>query len=406
MPFLYPIAECCGKGNGFMTKKMFYQNPYLSEFTSEVRSCTETQGQYAVVLAETLFYPEGGGQPADRGTLGGIQVEDVQEQDGEVVHFLSCPIPVGVSVLGKVDFPYRFSLMQQHSGEHIFSGIAHETFGCRNVGFHMNEAFVSVDFDRPLSLDELLEIETESNRRIFKNLEITSFFLSSANADTVAYRFKKKISGEIRIVEIPQTDRCACCGLHVFRTGEIGLLKVESFQNYKGGVRVFLKIGEQALIDYRQKNRELHSLAAALSVRPEEAYASVCRLLKDGDRKKQERNSLENRYFQLLSDSLPKSSRLCVYEPDLDADAVSRLACLLGEEKERSCCAVLSGMPGHFLYAVASSSDVRPLCRWLNEHFSGKGGGKKELCRGSLSVGTYQEIEREIMLFETGTGGH
>ena len=389
-----------------MTKKFFYPNPYLSEFSSEVRSCTEMQGQYAVVLAETLFYPEGGGQPADRGELGGFPVEDVREQNGEVVHFLPRPVPVGSPVLGKVDFPYRFSLMQQHSGEHIFSGIAYEAFGCRNVGFHMNEAFVSVDFDRPLSLEQLLDIETESNRRIFKNLEITSFWLSSAKADTVAYRFKKKISGEIRIVEILQTDRCACCGLHVSRTGEIGILKVESFQNYKGGVRVFLKIGEQALIDYREKNRELHSLAAALSVKPGEAYASVCRLLKDGECKKQERNSLENRYFRLLSDSLPKSSCLCVYEPDLEAEAVGRLACLLGEEKERICCAVLSGMPGHFLYAVASSVDARPLCRRLNERFSGKGGGKKELCRGSLFAGTYQEIEREIMLFETGTGSH
>ena len=155
-----------------MTKKLFYQNPYLSEFSSEVRSCTEMQGQYAVVLAETLFYPEGGGQPYDTGRL---ELPGVREQNGEVVHFLPRPIPVGSPVLGKVDFPYRFSLMQQHSGEHIFSGIAYEAFGCRNVGFHMNEAFVSVDFDRPLSLEQLLDIETESNRRIFKNLEITSF---------------------------------------------------------------------------------------------------------------------------------------------------------------------------------------------------------------------------------------
>lgn len=383
-----------------MTERLYYQNQYLAEFSSEVVSCTEQNGGYKVVLTETAFYPEGGGQPADKGTIDGFSVLDVKEQNGEVVHFLSAALPVGKTVFGRIDVPFRFSLMQQHSGEHIFSGIAHSLFGCTNVGFHMGGDYVSVDFNKPLSAEDIRLTEEKTNEMIYRNVEIRAFVPSPEELQSLSYRFKKELSGNIRLVEIPGTDLCACCGLHTKYTGEIGIVKVETFQNYKGGVRLFLKIGQDAFRDYAKKNEELHALAASLSVKPESVADSVKKLSEKMETLKREKASAEEKYFRLLALLLKDRDIPSVFEENLDPDSLRRLATVLRDTTEKRLCAAFSGKPGEFRYAVASSVDALPLCRRLNEKFSGRGGGKKELCCGNLTCGTVEEIEKEIASFE------
>lgn len=384
-----------------MTEKIFYQTPYCRSFTAEVISCEKQNGKYRAVLSRTAFYPEGGGQPCDKGTLAGLDVLDVQEKGGEILHDLNAPLLPGQIVQGEIDWEFRFSLMQQHSGEHIFSGIAHQLFGCENVGFHMSRDFITVDFDRPLTEDEIFRTENLANQRIFQNLPITAAFFSQQEAKHIDYRFKKEIQGPIRIVQIPDTDNCACCGLHTRNTGEIGVILAENFQNYKGGVRIFLKIGNQALEDYRRKNQTVHRTAAFLSVKNADLQTAVQKLSEKTEQLKKEKLLAEEQYFTLLAEGQKDARIPCLIRPELSADQTRTLAEILRKTTQKNTCAALSGSPGDIRYAIVSQTDASVLSRELNQTFSGRGGGKKNLCCGTLSQGSYEEIERRIFTFET-----
>ena len=194
------------------TKKLYYEDVYKKEFTAKVLECRESKKGYEIILNQTAFYPEGGGQPSDTGILGGINVKEVHEKDGELVHYTDGPLEVGMDVIGKINWGRRFDLMQQHSGEHIVSGLVHEAFGYDNVGFHMGSEEITIDLNGTLTWDELLEIEKKANRMIWENLEIYAGFPSPAELAKMDYRSKKELTGDIRIVSIPNGDTCACCG--------------------------------------------------------------------------------------------------------------------------------------------------------------------------------------------------
>lgn len=260
------------------TIKLYETDAYLGEFTATVKTCISEAGICKVELDQTAFYPEGGGQPADCGTLGEARVLDVQETNGTIWHTVTEILEPGTEVVGKIDFDRRFSNMQNHTGEHIVSGIVAREYGCRNVGFHMGSEVVTVDFDSVLTEEQLFDVEMEANDAVLKNVPVTVSYPSKEELETIDYRSKKEIEGQVRLVTVEGYDCCACCGTHVSHTGEIRLIKILNVQHYKGGVRVSMLCGEPAFRDYMVKHSNIVGIAQLLSVKPEEAGDAVVRL--------------------------------------------------------------------------------------------------------------------------------
>ena len=227
------------------TGQLYYEDCHQKSFTAQVLSCEETEKGYAVVLDQTAFYPEGGGQACDLGTLGDAKVLDVREKGTVIVHL--CDKPVTGTVTGTLDWQRRFDLMQQHAGEHIVSGIIHKTYGYHNVGFHMGSDMVTIDFDGPIPADALAQIERQANEAIWQNLDIRCYYPSPEELENLTYRSKKALPWPVRIVEVPGIDRCACCGVHVAKTGEIGLVKLFTCVKFHQGVRIEMACGGRAM---------------------------------------------------------------------------------------------------------------------------------------------------------------
>ena len=244
-----------------MTRRLYYEDEYLSQFDATVRECRpKSEGKWIVLLDQTAFFPEGGGQWPDLGTIGGANVLDVHERNGEVEHLVDAELTPGTQVHGCIDWERRFSVMQQHSGEHIFSGLVHSRFGYDNVGFHIGSEAVTMDFNGEITEEEAAEIELAANRVVYSNVPIEHFIPDEEARRTLEYRSKKEIEGYLRIVRIPGADTCACCGTHLRRTGEIGQIRLLGVQKYKGGVRVSILCGLRALMAERQVQAEMEKV--------------------------------------------------------------------------------------------------------------------------------------------------
>ncbi len=380
-----------------MTDRLFYKDPYLTDFEATVTSCEEiTDGSFAITIDRTAFFPTGGGQPHDDGTLSGARISDVYEKNGEIYHVADRSFAPGENVSGKIDFEKRFMLMQNHSGEHILSGIIHRKHGYSNVGFHMGSDFITIDFDGPLSESDIAQAEAETNDIIAKNVDIIAFYPSPEELKTLEYRSKKELSGEVRIVEIPGADRCACCGTHVRKTGEIELVKVIEHMKYKGGVRLFILSGKRAMEDYTKKNADIYRISALLSKKPSEVAEGVERILEELAEKKYECEQMWRLYVKEKTDGMPVSDGiLFIKEEGRDNNALRTLA--LSVAGKCLAAAVVSGEEnGVTRYVLASEkTDIRPLNRELCEKFSGRGGGKPEICQGSLRA-TPEEISETV----------
>lgn len=212
-----------------MTEKLFYQDPYLREFTALVVDCQQAKTGWRVALDRTAFYPEGGGQPGDTGMLNDVTVTDTHEKEGVVLHYTQEPIPVGTQVTGAINWGHRFDLMQQHSGEHMVSGLIHKRFGYDNVGFHLGSDLVTIDFNGELTEQDLRDIEAEANRAIWADREVCITWPDSRELAALDYRSKKELMGAVRIVEFPQAEylrllRHPCAPHRRDRPGEADLL--------------------------------------------------------------------------------------------------------------------------------------------------------------------------------------
>ena len=260
------------------TEKLYYADPFLTEFDARVLACEAVKDGFAVVLDRTAFYPEGGGQPYDTGVLGGAEVLDVHEKAGVITHKCASPLPVGAAVHGKIDWARRFDHMQQHSGEHICSGLICARYGCDNVGFHMGAESVTIDFNADIPWEELLEIEAAANRYIYEDHAIDIQLHRGAELDAIDYRSKKPLEGDVRIVTFPGADCCACCGTHVMRSGQVGIVKFLSVQKFREGVRIELLCGGRAYRYLSACWAQDVAAAQALSVKPTAAAAAVERL--------------------------------------------------------------------------------------------------------------------------------
>ena len=259
-------------------ERLYDRSSYEKEFTAVVTGCRETKERFAVTLDRTAFFPEGGGQPFDTGTLGNVTVLDVQEIGGEVIHYTDGPLEVGSRVRGVLDWERRFSHMQAHSGEHIITGCIHNRFGYDNVGFHMGKEEITIDFNGVMTEEELDQIEREANRVVFANLPIEVTVPDEETLKHMEYRSKKELSGQVRITVIPGVDVCACCGTHVGRTGEVGIIKVLGMIHYKGGVRISLLCGRRALEHCVKRQKQAAELSALLAAKQDEVVDTLATL--------------------------------------------------------------------------------------------------------------------------------
>ena len=368
-----------------MTKRLYYEDAYCREFDARVTDCREGKRGWEVTLDQTAFYPEGGGQPADEGTLGEAKVLDVKEGGEEVIHLCDRPLEPGSTVHGTLDWDRRFRFMQQHSGEHIFSGIVHRTFGYDNIGFHMGKDCVTVDFSGMLSEKDIAQVERAANEAVLADLEILEDYPSREALGRLDYRSKKELEGQVRIITIPGSDVCACCGTHVKRTGQIGPIKAVASEHYKTGIRISLQIGWKALEDYEEKHRNIKEISALLSAPPQETAEAVRKLQEQLQELKAVNVVLKQKQLDRLVEEVPEGAgRVIRFVEDLNPVEVRMLADRLAQKADFA--AVFSGNDGEgYKYVMCSShTDVAALGKKFNETLNGRGGGRNPMVQGSV----------------------
>ena len=366
------------------TTKLYYEDPFLQGFTAAVTSCEEGKGGYLVTLDRTAFYPEGGGQPYDTGVLGEAKVLEVHDKNGVITHLCNKPLAVGASVEGKIDWARRFDHMQQHSGEHICSGLICERFRCDNVGFHMGTDIVTIDFNADISWEELMEIEEAANRYICEDHEIDIQFYRGAELDRVEYRSKKPLEGDVRIVAFPGADCCACCGTHVLRSGQVGLVKFLSVQKFREGVRIELLCGDRARRYLSACWEQSLHIGQALSVKPVASAAAVERLQSELGALKLRCAKLEEAAFAQTAAQYAGRGDVLLFEEEMSGDSLRKLC----DAVANACggrCAVFAGTDGAYKYAIGhAGGELRDFTKKMNAALSGRGGGKPNFVQGSV----------------------
>lgn len=367
------------------TRKLYYEDCHLAEFTAAVLSCAETAAGWEVVLAETAFYPEGGGQACDLGQLGGARVLDVQERDGAVVHL--CDAPLAGTVTGRIDYGRRFDLMQQHSGEHIVSGIIHARYGYHNVGFHMGSDVITIDFDGPIPAGDLSAIEEAANEAVWKNLPLRIWYPAPEELPAVGYRTKRALPWPVRIVEVPGYDKCACCGVHVAATGEIGPIKLFSVIKFHQGVRMEMACGRRALAHLTAVYDQNRQVSQAFSAKVLETGAAARKMNEALAAEKFRVTGLQRRLLAHIAAGCAGAGDVVRFEEGLDPVLVRELA----DQISQVCggtAAVFSGSDeaGYAFALVTRSGDLRALGREMTAALDGRGGGKPVCQQGRVNA--------------------
>lgn len=371
-----------------MTKKLFYQDSHLTEFEAVVLSCEKEKDGYQVVLDQTVFFPEGGGQYADSGWLDDVEVLDVHEKQDVIFHKITAPLEVGKTVKGKIRWEERFEKMQQHSGEHIVSGIVHERFGYDNVGFHLGSDYCTMDFNGPLTQEELKEIELAANQAVFENLKIQVIYPSKEELAQMEYRSKIEIDGQVRIVLVPGHDVCACCAPHVNQTGEIGLIKLVNMVNYKGGERITMLCGLRALRDYDKKDANGKEISRLLCAKELEIAEAVQNLKEEQGSLKGKVAAMQQRMMQYRAREISVEEEMTlVFDSELTGNGPRELMNLL-LQKGATICAVFAGddQTGYRYVMGSQTEDVRPISKKMNDAFAGRGGGKPAMVQGTVNA--------------------
>ena len=380
-----------------MTEKLFYEDVYQKTFEATITDCREGKNGYEIILDRTAFYPEGGGQPGDTGYLQigdqKVEITDTHEKDGEILHFCGQPLEVGSKVIGTIDWNRRFGLMQNHSGEHIVSGLVHSKFGYDNVGFLMGKDTVTIDFNGEFTVEDMWEFEKAANERVWANekVDITSY--TEEEAKSVEYRSKKELHGMVRVVTFPNADVCACCGTHVSYTGEIGLIKLISLQKFKGGMRMEMLSGRKAMEYVEEICRQNQQISVALSAKPLETAQAVEHLKKTQMDQQFHMGALEQKLFQNMAKQYEGSGSVLIFEEGLTADSVRKLAAEIMETCEGRCVVCSGDDESGYKYAMGEKDgDLRALVKEFNSTLNGRGGGKPFFAQGSVCA-TRKEIE-------------
>ena len=376
-----------------MTEKLYYLDAYATKFTAKVLECTEDKKNFKVVLDRTLFYPEGGGQPADMGTLGGVKVLDVHEKDDIVTHTTDKPLEVGAEVEGEIDWERRFDLMQNHSGEHILSGVICAKYGCDNVGFHMGKEMITIDLNTKIPEEDLPWLEEKANEAIWNNVPVGIRYPSKEELDALDYRSKKELEGQVRIVNVGEYDCCACCGTHVKLAGEVGQIKIISAQNYKGGTRLELLCGKRALQDFRKKNDVSAEAGKLLSVPAEKVDGAVKNLLAERDELIQTLNQVKWKYFNLKAEQVAEGTEnILFFGEGLNSKDMTHFADLLLKKGAKRTAVFSPSGDGFAFVLLSNEKDGRDFTDAMKEPFACKGGGKPDAVQGRVT-GAKKDIQ-------------
>ncbi len=370
------------------TIKLFDNDSYSTDFNATVLSCDKTDDKYNVILDKTLFFPEEGGQSPDKGVLGGANVLDVQINKGIITHTLDAPLNAGETVSGKIDWNHRFSNMQQHSAEHIFSGLVKKMYGYNNVGFHLSDNIVTLDFDGVLNEEQVAEIEYLVNEAISKNVPVTVTFPSKEELSALDYRSKIEIEGQVRIVTVEGYDVCACCAPHVKRTGEIGGMKVQTLQNYKGGVRLSILCGFRALQAAREKAAVISELTNLLTTNQERLTETVKKQLSTIQALKQELVAAKKELLSIEISKLdPSLENIILFCSDVETKTIRNAVNDLVKIHPGYTVFFSGNDSAGYSYVIGSQNkDCKELANRLKEHFGAKGGGNSLMIQGQINA--------------------
>ena len=369
-----------------MTEKLFYNDNFAAKFTASVVDCVAEKDYFAVVLDKTLFYPEGGGQPCDKGVLrfdgGEAQIFFTKEKDDVIYHHTYTQIPAGAQVEGEIDFARRFDLMQQHTGEHMLSGTINRLFGYDNVGFHLTENDMSIDFDGPLTKEDIDKAVAEVNAAIVANQPVTAGYPDTSKLE---YRSKKPLEGAIRIVRAGSADVCACCGVHVSTTAQVQMVAVRDFMNYKGGTRIFFGCGGRVFADYMNKNRDCYDISHMLSCKIGEISQRVNDKMKECDNLKFQLSAVKNEIFSYWLDTVPQGENGFIRKDNLSSAEVQRLCIELSKKCNTACVVSQQADGSGKICLISTNKDTNSLGRAICAVLGGKGGGKPGIFQGTLA---------------------
>lgn len=374
------------------TERLYYSDSYIKEFDAIVVSCEKLEKGYKVVLNKTAFFPEGGGQKADTGFIGEAKVTDVQESDEVIYHFVDKELNASTEYNCKLDWEQRFLRMQSHSGEHIVSGVVHSLYGYDNVGFHMEEDYVTVDFSGELTREQLDEVEEKTNRYIYDNIEIECFFPSEDEIENLDYRSKLDLKEGVRLVRIGEADLCACCAPHVKRTGEIGVVKILDFMRHRGGVRIVMKSGLKAVFDYREKYTSVYDVSVMLSSKQHEIASYVDKKIKENETLQRSFTTFKMQIAENDKENLSYIGDTALFISSFyDSDMMRELANFGMTQKEL--CVILSGNEENgFSYVAGSLNfDLMRFAKHFNSALNGRGGGRGTMIQGKVTA-TKQDI--------------
>ncbi len=362
-----------------MTVKLYDTDSHLKEFNATVISCENG----VAVLDKTAFFPEGGGQTADTGYIDGVKVLDVQIKDEIIYHYLESDVTAGKNVECKLDWDERFRKMQNHSGEHIISGLVNSIYGYNNVGFHLSKSEMTMDFDGMLTREDLIKVERLANKAVWENRKINCYYPEKLT--DLEYRSKLDLTENVRIVEIDGYDRCACCAPHVSTTCEIGIIKILDFMKNKGGVRLFVKCGSDALDDYNMRYQNDLKISSLLCAEQSEIAAAVEKLIEINDGLKFKITDLKRRLIaEKVNGFVAESDITAEFEDGMDIKELQLYADAL-HKKTGGIRAVFSAADNGYYFAIVG--DEAPLAD-LFKRFKGslnvKGGGRGSMVQGAV----------------------
>lgn len=383
------------------TEALYDRDAFAKDFVGKVISCEEVKLKdktaYKVVLNQTAFFPEQGGQTSDIGTLDAAKVMDVQIEDEVIYHYCTSGFLIGEEVHGVIDWEHRFNNMQQHTGEHIFTGIAHNTYGADNVGFHLSDNTVTLDLNIELSDEQVDYIEKRANEIIAADVAVKAYYPNQELLGAINYRSKKEIAGAVRLVEIEGVDLCACCAPHVKSTGQVGMLKVVSFGKYKGGTRVYILCGLRALADYNRRMKLLEQSYQLLNCKDDELPEKIAGLIEDNKQLKYRISDIKSGMLTNQIETIsPDLTDVTIFMEDLDAKTMREGVNAL-VEKHEGLCAIFSGNDedGYNFVIGSRTRDCAAIATGLRELLGAKGGGSKQMAQGNVAA-TRNQIENTL----------
>jgi len=381
-------------------KRLYFENPYQIEFEARVVERLSWREKPAVVLDQTCFYPESGGQPSDRGTLNGIEVLGVLEEDSKILHLLEDDISAG-EVKGKIDWQTRFDFMQQHAGQHILSQSFHELYQAETLSFHLGEVTSTVEIDlRKVAEEEVERVETRANDIVFQDREIKSYFIPEEKISSIPLRKSPKKKGLIRVVEVSDFDYSACGGTHPSKTGEVGLIKILKWEKIRNNVKFEFVCGQRASKDYAWKNRDLRELSNMFTVSEREVLTSVEKLQSDLKSQRKKTRKMGERISQYEAQEIIRNTEGRIIRNIFTGRTPDEVRCLALNIIKKGDFIVLyalrEGERGHLVFACSENlkCDMRELVPLVSPLIKGKGGGNPSL----VQIGAEEAENLELAL--------